>query len=226
MLRGWKNSTLVKKHVVFEQHLCKQLCKTSCCLSGNKGLFQSLNPRSGDLPNRLTRCVKRNGPLWIATTVACKTDPLFTQQKKRFVLTWADRPDGGEMLPFLAPRESRLLQWGMSVDGRNPFRTTQATMRHHCLSVFTGESTFRSVSERWCLSGFRIHPQYKNGRAAPSHLFPKAQPWMTPFKWEYLHSTPEPCLVNGGVPVFWWKKPCFKWLHNVSFKEPCSSGSA
>ena len=25
------------------------------------------------------------------------------------------------------------------------------------------------------------------------------------------HYTPEHCLVNGGVPLFWWKKPCFKW---------------
>ena len=29
------------------------------------------------------------------------------------------------------------------------------------------------------------------------------------------------CLVNGGFPSFWRKKPCFKWLQNVSFKEPC-----
>ena len=34
------------------------------------------------------------------------------------------------------------------------------------------------------------------------------------------------CLVNGGVPVFWWKKPCFKWLQNVSFKEPCNRRDA
>ena len=26
-----------------------------------------------------------------------------------------------------------------------------------------------------------------------------------------LHYTPEHCLVNGGFPLFWWKKPCFKW---------------
>ena len=26
-----------------------------------------------------------------------------------------------------------------------------------------------------------------------------------------LHFTPEHCLVNGIVPLFWWKKPCFKW---------------
>ena len=26
-----------------------------------------------------------------------------------------------------------------------------------------------------------------------------------------LHYTPEHCLVNGGVPLFWWRKPCFKW---------------
>ena len=25
-----------------------------------------------------------------------------------------------------------------------------------------------------------------------------------------LHYTPEHCLVNGGVPLFWWKKTCFK----------------
>ena len=41
-----------------------------------------------------------------------------------------------------------------------------------------------------------------------------------------LHSTPEHCLVNGGFPLFWWKKPCcFKWA-NVSFKEPSSRSSA
>ena len=36
---------------------------------------------------------------------------------------------------------------------------------------------------------------------------------------------PEHCLVNGGVPLFWWKKPCSKWLQNVSFKEPCSQAA-
>ena len=25
-----------------------------------------------------------------------------------------------------------------------------------------------------------------------------------------LHSTPEHCLVNGGFPLVWWKKPCFQ----------------
>ena len=38
-----------------------------------------------------------------------------------------------------------------------------------------------------------------------------------------LHYTPEHCLVNGGFRLFWWQKPCFKWLQNVSFKEPCSN---
>ena len=33
-----------------------------------------------------------------------------------------------------------------------------------------------------------------------------------------LHYTPEHCHVHGGVPLFCWKKPCFKC---VSFKEPC-----
>ena len=28
---------------------------------------------------------------------------------------------------------------------------------------------------------------------------------------ESLHYTPEHCLVNGGVPLFWWKKTRFKW---------------
>ena len=37
-----------------------------------------------------------------------------------------------------------------------------------------------------------------------------------------LHYTPEHCLVNGGFPAFWWRKPCFKRLQHVSFKEPCS----
>ena len=37
--------------------------------------------------------------------------------------------------------------------------------------------------------------------------------------------TPEHCnLLQGGVPLFWWKKPCFKWLQHVSFKEPCPNG--
>ena len=35
--------------------------------------------------------------------------------------------------------------------------------------------------------------------------------------------TPEHCLVNGGFPLFWRKKPCCNWLKNVDFKEPCSS---
>ena len=39
-----------------------------------------------------------------------------------------------------------------------------------------------------------------------------------------LHYTPEHCLVHGGFPLFWWKKTCFKWLQNVSFKEPCQMG--
>ena len=37
-----------------------------------------------------------------------------------------------------------------------------------------------------------------------------------------LHYTPEHCLVNGGFPLFRWKKPCFKWAKWRSFKEPCS----
>ena len=37
-----------------------------------------------------------------------------------------------------------------------------------------------------------------------------------------LHYTPEHCLANGGFPVFWWKKPCFKWAKWRSFEEPCS----
>ena len=31
------------------------------------------------------------------------------------------------------------------------------------------------------------------------------------FEQKSLHYTPEHCLVNGGFPLFWWKKPCFKW---------------
>ena len=30
----------------------------------------------------------------------------------------------------------------------------------------------------------------------------------------FLHYTPEHCLVNGGFPLFWRKKPYFKWLQN------------
>ena len=26
-----------------------------------------------------------------------------------------------------------------------------------------------------------------------------------------LHYTPEHCLVDGGFPLFWWKKTCFNW---------------
>ena len=37
-----------------------------------------------------------------------------------------------------------------------------------------------------------------------------------------LHYTPEHCLVNGGFPLFCWKKTCFKFGRHVSFKEPCS----
>ena len=29
-----------------------------------------------------------------------------------------------------------------------------------------------------------------------------------------VHYTPEHCLVNGGCPVFWWKKP-FKWAKGI-----------
>ena len=32
-----------------------------------------------------------------------------------------------------------------------------------------------------------------------------------------MHYTPGHCLVNGGVPLFWWKEPCFNWLQHVSF---------
>ena len=35
------------------------------------------------------------------------------------------------------------------------------------------------------------------------------------FKQGSLHYTPEHCLVNGGFPVFWWKKPCFKWAECI-----------
>ena len=34
-----------------------------------------------------------------------------------------------------------------------------------------------------------------------------------------LHYTPEHCLVNGGFPLFWWKKPSFKWATCIC-KEP------
>ena len=44
-------------------------------------------------------------------------------------------------------------------------------------------------------------------------------PFCNLFVWGSLHS--EHCLANGGFPVFWWKKPCFNWLQNVSFKQPC-----
>ena len=27
-----------------------------------------------------------------------------------------------------------------------------------------------------------------------------------------------------SISLFWWKKPCFKWLQHVSFKEPCFGG--
>ena len=37
-----------------------------------------------------------------------------------------------------------------------------------------------------------------------------------------LHCTPEHCLVNGGFPLFWLKKPSYvSNRQNVSFKEPC-----
>ena len=31
-----------------------------------------------------------------------------------------------------------------------------------------------------------------------------------------LHSTPEHCLVNGGFPLFGWKKPCFNWAKCIA----------
>ena len=37
-----------------------------------------------------------------------------------------------------------------------------------------------------------------------------------------LDYTPEHCLVNAVVPLFWRKKPCFNG-QNVSFKEPSAS---
>ena len=33
----------------------------------------------------------------------------------------------------------------------------------------------------------------------------------SPTKQGSLQYTPEHCLVNGGFPLSWWKKPCFKW---------------
>ena len=33
-----------------------------------------------------------------------------------------------------------------------------------------------------------------------------------------LHYTPEHCLVNGGVPVSCWKKPCFKMVAKCIFQ--------
>ena len=36
----------------------------------------------------------------------------------------------------------------------------------------------------------------------------------------FLHYTPEQCLVNGGFPLFWWKKQHVSNGQNVSFKEP------
>ena len=35
-----------------------------------------------------------------------------------------------------------------------------------------------------------------------------------------FHCTPEHCLVNW-FPFILLEKPCFNWLQNVSFKEPC-----
>ena len=40
-----------------------------------------------------------------------------------------------------------------------------------------------------------------------------------------LHYTPEHCLVNGGFPLFWWKKQHVSNGQNVSFKEPCQKQS-
>ena len=67
----------------------------------------------------------------------------------------------------------------------------------------------------------------------PSH---RRHPWLEPARREFgqtkkaishkqgsLHYTPEHCLVNGGFPLFWWKKSCSHG-QNVSFKEPCIKG--
>ena len=35
-----------------------------------------------------------------------------------------------------------------------------------------------------------------------------------------LHYTPEHCLINGGFPLLWWTKPCFKWANMYLLRSP------
>ena len=39
----------------------------------------------------------------------------------------------------------------------------------------------------------------------------KGEPFPKTVEQRSLHHTPKHCLVNGGFPLCWWKKPCFKW---------------
>ena len=65
----------------------------------------------------------------------------------------------------------------------------------------------------------RLRKEWWDGEIPLSH-----SPSNLPFPWFVcgsLHYTPEHCLANGGLPLFRCGKPRFKWLQNVSWKEPC-----
>ena len=58
-----------------------------------------------------------------------------------------------------------------------------------------------------------LRPSLVKRLARPTALKIWARDFTT-IKQGSLHYTPEHCLVHGGFPLFWWKKPCFKWLQN------------
>ena len=81
---------------------------------------------------------------------------------------------------------------------------------NHCLLI----STKKNQIDGWSCFGYRGHPvDVREIRFTPKNM-------QGLLLHGSLHYTPEHCLANGGFPLFSWKKPCFKWLQNVSFNGP------
>ena len=78
--------------------------------------------------------------------------------------------------------------------------------------------------------GARACGQETHGlRRAPGACGQDTSPGLSPKKLGTqgsLHYTPEHCLVKVVSLYFGGKRPCFKWLQNVSFKEPWNTLAA
>ena len=86
-----------------------------------------------------------------------------------------------------------------------------------------GPSIFRPKQPKRTPMGASVTPNTSQETYSPLAYSALSSEWTSKFSGKQgatvfsehlqgsLHCTPEHCLVNGGVPLFWWKKPCFKW---------------